>query len=95
MRQFGERAAMNMPLQGTASDIIKIAMVRIYNRLQKECPNARMLLQVHDELIVETPMDSTNLVSSILKEEMENVMQLRVPLIAEVGVGDNWLEAKD
>lgn len=95
VRAFGERAAMNMPLQGTASDIIKLAMIAVYKRLGEEAPNAKLLLQVHDELIVDCPELDVEKVKSILKECMENVMKLTVPLIAEVGVGDNWLEAKE
>lgn len=94
MRAFGERAAMNMPLQGTASDIIKIAMVRVYDKL-KEIKDAKLILQVHDELVVDCPKESVELVSKIVEETMENVIQLKVPLLAEVGVGKNWLEAKD
>ena len=94
MRAFGERAAMNMPLQGTASDIIKIAMVRVYDKL-KEIKDAKLILQVHDELVVDCPKESVELVAKIVEETMENVIQLKVPLLAEVGVGKNWLEAKD
>lgn len=95
IRSFGERAAMNMPLQGTASDIIKIAMIAVFHKLREKVPNAKLLLQVHDELIVDCLESEANVVADILKECMENVMKLRVPLIAEVGVGDNWLEAKE
>lgn len=94
IRTFGERAAMNMPLQGTASDIIKIAMVRVYEKL-KEIDGAKLILQVHDELVVDCPKESVERVSKIVEETMENVISLKVPLFAEVGVGDNWLEAKD
>lgn len=95
VRAFGERAAMNMPLQGTASDIIKLAMISVYKRLNEEVPNAKLLLQVHDELIVDCPAQDVEKVKTILKDCMENVMKLTVPLIADVGVGDNWLEAKE
>ncbi|MBQ7652939.1 MAG: DNA polymerase I [Clostridia bacterium] len=94
-RQFGERAAMNMPLQGTASDIIKLAMIRVQKRLTEEFPTAKLLLQVHDELIIDCPVNLVKEVSVMLETEMENVMDLKVPLIAEVGVGDNWVEAKE
>ncbi len=95
VRSFGERAAMNMPLQGTASDIIKLAMIAVFGTLKEKAPQAKLLLQVHDELIVDCPESEVDIVSGILKECMEGVMELEVPLIAEVGVGDNWLEAKE
>lgn len=95
VRSFGERAAMNMPLQGTASDIIKLAMIAVNKELAEKVPQAKLLLQVHDELIVDCPESDVEIVASILKKCMEGVMQLKVPLIAEVGVGDNWLEAKE
>lgn len=94
IRSFGERVALNMPIQGTAADIMKIAMINVFSRLEKECPNAKLLLQVHDELLVECPEEQTERVSLILREEMENVIVLSVPLTAETGVGKNWYEAK-
>ena len=94
LRSFGERAAMNMPLQGSSADIIKIAMVNVYNRLKKECPETKLIMQVHDELILDAPISQKDLASKILKEEMENAVKLSVPLTVEVSVGENWYEAK-
>lgn len=93
-RSFGERVAMNMPVQGTAADIIKIAMVKVYNRLKEDGFKARLVLQVHDELIIEAPVDEAERVSHILQEEMEKAVDIAVPLSAEVHMGKNWLEAK-
>lgn len=94
MRAFGERVALNMPIQGTAADIIKIAMIRVYNRLKAECLKARLIMQVHDELIVEAPDSEVAFVSLILKEEMENAVNMRVKMQADVGTGKTWFEAK-
>lgn len=94
LRSFGERVARNAPIQGTAADIIKIAMIRVYNALKKECPNAKLILQVHDELIVECPIQDKDVVCNILKREMENAATLKVPLVADVSSGDTWYEAK-
>ncbi|MCD8299409.1 MAG: DNA polymerase I [Opitutae bacterium] len=91
---FGERVARNAPIQGTAADIIKIAMLRVFSRLKKEFPKAKLLLQIHDELIVEAPKESAEAVAKILSEEMENAFPLGVPLVAEASVGENWLAAK-
>ncbi|MBQ1805715.1 MAG: DNA polymerase I, partial [Oscillospiraceae bacterium] len=93
-RSFGERVALNMPIQGTAADIIKLAMVRVDERLRREGLQGRLILQVHDELIVECPECEAEQVSSLLTEEMERVMTLSVPLTAEAHWGKNWLEAK-
>ncbi len=94
IRQFGERAAMNTPIQGTAADIIKIAMTRVCKALQSQVPSARLILQVHDELIIECKRDDRDKVSSLLKEIMESAVSLRVPLIADVHIGQNWFECK-
>ena len=94
MQGFGKRVAMNMPLQGSASDIIKLAMIKVYDELKKKNLKAKLIMQVHDELIIDTPLNEVEEVKVLLKEAMENVVKLEVPLIAEVGVGDNWLEAK-
>ncbi len=91
-RAFGKRVAMNAPIQGTAADIMKLAMIRVYNRLLKEEPDAKIVMQVHDELIVEAPDASVENVKKILKEEMENVASLNVPLTVDVTSGKNWLE---
>ncbi len=93
-REFGKRVAMNTPIQGTAADIIKIAMVRVSNRLKAEKLKSRLILQVHDELIVESPIDEADTAAKLLQEEMEAAVSLSVPMEAEVGRGDNWLEAK-
>ena len=85
--------ARNTPIQGTAADIIKLAMVHVWQRLRDEGLRARLLLQVHDELIVETPLDEVERVKALVKEEMEQVVQYEVPLTAEVGTGKTWLEA--
>ncbi len=95
LRAFGERVARNMPIQGTAADIIKIAMVRVYNRLKKEIPDAHIILQVHDELIIEVKEQSASLASKILKEEMEKAVDFLVPMLADVNVGKTWYEAKE
>lgn len=94
LRAFGERVAMNMPIQGTAADIIKIAMIRVQRRLEREQLRARLILQVHDELIVEAPADEAMRVAMLLQEEMEHAAQLNVPLTAEASVGQTWYDAK-
>ena len=94
LRSFGERASMNMPLQGSSADIIKIAMVKVYNRLKKECPDAKLILQVHDELIIDAKELDAEKASKILKEEMENAVTLSVPLTVECKVGKSWYDAK-
>ncbi|MCD7845736.1 MAG: DNA polymerase I [Oscillospiraceae bacterium] len=93
VRSFGQRVARNMPIQGTAADIIKLAMIRVYDRLKKELPQARLLLQVHDELIVECPADMAERAAAILEEEMENVVHYPVPLTADTGTGASWADA--
>ncbi|MBO4933637.1 MAG: DNA polymerase I [Clostridia bacterium] len=94
MRNFEERVAMNMPVQGTAADVIKLAMVNTAKKLRECGFKARLILQVHDELIVEAPEAEAEAVGRLLKEEMENAYKCAVPLIAEVGVGKTWYEAK-
>lgn len=93
MRSFGERVALNMPIQGTAADIIKLAMVRVHRRLKEEGLRARLLLQVHDELIVECPEEEAERVRGLLQYEMEHVAQLSVPLTAQAQTGHSWAEA--
>lgn len=93
-RAFGERVARNAPIQGTAADIIKIAMVRVDERLKREGLEARLILQVHDELIVEAPAFESMQVAMLLQEEMENAVKLSVPLIAEASMGETWYDAK-
>ncbi|MCL2426948.1 MAG: DNA polymerase, partial [Oscillospiraceae bacterium] len=93
-RSFGERVALNMPIQGTAADIMKIAMINVSNRLRNEGLEAKLILQVHDELIVECPENEADDVSVILREEMESAATLSVPLVAETHVGKSWFETK-
>lgn len=95
MRAFGERVARNMPIQGAAADIIKIAMIRVSDRLAREGLQGRLILQVHDELIVECPPEEREQVERILQEEMEGAVSLSVPLVAEAGSGRTWFEAKE
>ena len=94
IKNFGYRAAMNTPIQGTAADIIKIAMNRVSRALEEKLPSAKLVMQVHDELICECDIKDKDLCASILKEEMEAAASLSVPLLAEVGFGKDWLEAK-
>jgi len=94
VRSFGERVARNMPIQGTAADIIKIAMIKVFNRLKSEKLKAKLILQVHDELIVEAPDTEAEMVAKILQEEMENAVQLNVPLVADAAIGKTWYDAK-
>ena len=94
-RQFGERAAKNMPLQGSASDIIKLAMIKVHDTLGKENLKSKLILQVHDELIVDTYPDELDKVCKILKECMEKVVDLPVRLDVNVAYGHNWYDAKD
>ena len=94
MRSFGERVALNMPIQGTAADIIKLAMVRVHRCLAAEGLEARLIMQVHDELIVECPEAEASRVEQLLQQEMQGVAELSVPLLAEAHTGHNWLAAK-
>ncbi|MGN1085148.1 MAG: DNA polymerase I [Lachnospiraceae bacterium] len=93
-RSFGERIAMNSPVQGTAADIMKIAMLRVAERLKRDGSGAKVVLQVHDELLVETPLDEVSYVKRILREEMEAAAELSVPLEVSVSVGNDWYETK-
>ena len=94
LRAFGERVARNAPIQGTAADIIKLAMIKVYERLEKELPTASLILQVHDELIVECYEKDAEKACSILAEEMENAVSMAVKFTADANFGKNWLEAK-
>lgn len=94
LRSFGERVAMNTPIQGTAADIIKVAMVRVYNRLRAEGLESRLILQVHDELILEAPKEEAARAETLLREEMEAAFAMRVPLVAEAHSGYDWYAAK-
>jgi DNA polymerase-1 len=93
-RSFGERVAMNMPIQGSAADIIKIAMVKVYDELKSHNLKSRLILQVHDELIIETDKREREQVEKILQECMQNAVRLDVPLVAEVKTGSSWYETK-
>ena len=93
IRQLGERLAMNTPIQGSAADIIKIAMINIWRRLKKEGLRTKMLLQVHDELLLEVPIEEKDKVKILVKEEMEQAVELLVPIKVDIGVGKNWSEA--
>ena len=94
IRAFGERVAMNTPIQGTAADIIKIAMLRVWKRLKSEGYKTKLILQVHDELILEAPLDESEQVTKLLKEEMQNAIKIDVPLVAEANFGHDWYTAK-
>ena len=94
IRQGAERIALNTPIQGTAADLIKLAMIRVEHALQKQFPEAELLLQVHDELIVECPEEIAPQVAELVSREMENVARLKVPLQAEAKWGRSWYEAK-
>lgn len=93
VRQFAERIAVNAPIQGTAADLIKVAMIRVHGRLAAEKRKAKLVLQIHDELVFEVPEEEIEAVQALVKEEMEGVMKLTVPLKVETGVGKNWAEA--
>ena len=94
LKNFGERVAMNSPIQGSAADIIKIAMINVSRKLKESGLDARLILQVHDELLIEARREDTDKVARILQTEMENAAELSVPLVAEVSVGENWLDNK-
>lgn len=94
LRQFGERAAMNMPLQGSAADIIKVAMIRVFDRLKKENMQSQLILQIHDELIIDAFKSEQQEVVKILEEEMSGAANLSVPLTVSVGIGETWYDAK-
>ena len=94
VKALGERLAMNAPIQGSAADIIKIAMINVFNRLNKENLKSTLILQVHDELIVNVVEEEINIVENIVKEEMENVFKLSVPLDVDINFGDTWYNTK-
>lgn len=94
VRSFGERASMNMPLQGSSADIIKRAMINVYHKLKQGGYKAKLVLQVHDELIIDCPTSEKEAVSKLLKDEMENAVTLSVPLTVDVGIGVSWYETK-
>ena len=94
VRKFGERVAMNTPIQGTAADIMKVAMINVFNELKKRGLKSRIILQIHDELLIETEKSELDEVKNLLVNCMENVIKLKVPLKADVSIGNNWYEAK-
>jgi DNA polymerase-1 len=94
MRAYGERNAQNSPLQGSAADLIKVAMTRIHHAIRDQGLRGRMLLQVHDELVFEAPPEELERMTELVRSHMENVVELRVPLVVDVGIGPNWLDAK-
>lgn len=94
IRRAAEREAINMPIQGTASDIVKIAMLHVEEEFKRAGLKARMLMQVHDELLVEAPSSEVDLASELLKREMESAVELDVPLLVDIGIADNWMDAK-
>jgi DNA polymerase-1 len=94
LRARAEREAINAPIQGTAADLVKMAMIRVHNRLMSEKLGARMILQVHDELLLEVPETEVEQTSAIVRQEMESVHDLAVPLVVDIGVGKNWMQAK-
>ena len=94
MREFGKRAAMNAPIQGSAADLIKLAMIHIYKKMQEEQVKSRMILQIHDELLIETAEDEIEQVSAILEQEMKGAADLSVSLEIDMHTGKSWYEAK-
>ena len=94
VRQFGSRAAMNTPIQGTAADIMKIAMIKVYKKIKEQGLKSKIVLQVHDEMMIEVPIEEKEQVEKIMKESMESAASLKVPLIAEISSADNWYECK-
>ena len=94
LRQFGERVAMNAPIQGTAADIMKIAMINVFFRIKRENLKSRLILQIHDELVIETAPDEKDIVTLILTKEMESAAELSVPMEVDCHIGNDWYEAK-
>ena len=93
VRQFEERVAINMPIQGSAADMIKIAMIKIYNELEKMKSKSKMVLQVHDELLFDAHKDEVDELKPMIKEIMEKALPLKVPVLVDIDTGDNWLDA--
>jgi DNA polymerase-1 len=94
LRAYGERTAQNSPLQGSAADLIKLAMIHIHDAIREERLASRMLLQVHDELVFEVPPAELDPMRALVRTHMEGAAELAVPLVVDLGVGPNWLEAK-
>ena len=93
VRQFEERVAINMPIQGSAADMIKLAMIKIHSELEKRKTRTKMVLQVHDELVFDAHKDEIDELTPLIKKWMEDALPLNVPVAAETGIGDNWLDA--
>ncbi len=94
VRQFGSRAAMNTPIQGTAADIMKIAMIKVYQEIKKRNLKSKIVLQVHDEMMIEAPEEEKEEIKEILRQSMENAITLNVPLIADISEAKNWYDCK-
>ena len=94
VRQFGSRAAMNTPIQGTAADIMKIAMIKVYKQIKQNNLKSKIVLQVHDEMMLEVPKDEQEQIEEIIKNSMQSATKLKVPLIAQISKADNWYECK-
>ena len=94
VRQLGERLAMNTPIQGSAADIIKLAMIKVYDELKEKHPNSKLILQVHDELIIDADMSEAEEIKELLTRNMESAVELSVKLIAELNAGNTWYELK-
>ena len=93
VREFAERTAINTPIQGSAADLIKVAMIRIQKRLESESLQSKMILQVHDELVFDVPKNELDVMSQLVRQEMEHAIELDVPIKVDVGTGSNWLQA--
>ena len=93
LREFAERTSINTPIQGSAADMIKIAMINIHQAMRDAGLNSKMILQVHDELVFEVPLNEVDEMRSLVKKRMEEALELRVPVKVEIGTGQNWLEA--
>ena len=94
VKNLGKRLAMNTPIQGSAADIIKLAMIKVSERLKKEQLKSKLILQVHDELIIETALDEKDYVKTLLQEEMQNAYKMRVELKVDINVGNSWFDTK-
>ena len=94
VRQFGARAAMNTPIQGTAADIMKISMLKVFEKIKKRKLKSKIVLQVHDEMMLEVPLEEKDEVQKIIKDCMESAVELKVPLVAEISEAENWYDCK-
>ena len=93
IREFAERTAINTPIQGSAADLIKVAMVRIQRKLEEKALRTKMILQVHDELVFDVPIEEMDSIVKLIRTEMENALLLDIPIKVDIGTGSNWLEA--